>query len=73
MTSDEQPAGPDTLLRVTVTLAFIGLLGVMPLLWFGFTPTTMGIGMVMGFPELGLSIILYCAAVVRDLRRTGLL
>lgn len=71
MTSDN-PEKSDLLLRITVALAVIGLVGVLPLLWLGFTPLTMGFGMLMGFPGLGLSMLLYCVTVVRDLRRHGL-
>lgn len=72
MSAPDQARGPDPLLRLTVGLAIVGLIGVQPLLWFGFTPWTMGFGMFPGFPALGLSIALYGVIVIRDLRRHGL-
>ena len=60
------------LLRVAIALAILGLVGVLPLFCAGFSALTMGIGICLGFPGLGLATLLYCVVVVRDLHQNRL-
>lgn len=69
MTPGDRHADVDSLLGVTIGLAIIGLIGVLPLLCAGFSALTMGVGLCLGFPGLGLATLLYCVIVVRDLHR----
>lgn len=72
--SENEPSGVDSpWLRAAVWLGILGNLGVIPLLWHGFTQVGMTIGMFVGFPCLGLAILIYLVVVLRDLRGTGLL
>jgi hypothetical protein len=65
--------GRTVLLRVAVALAVAGLIGVLPLLFVGFSPLTMGIGLFVGFPALILADVAYVVVVFNDLRRHELL
>ena len=60
------------LLRSAIALAFVGVLGVLPLLFAGFSALTMGFGICLGFPCLVLALVLYAVAVFGDLRGYGL-
>ena len=60
------------LVRRTVECALVGLLCVLLFLWSGFTPWSMGLGIMFGVPLLILAMVLYLIAVVRDLRQHGL-
>jgi uncharacterized membrane protein YgaE (UPF0421/DUF939 family) len=60
------------LIRVAVTCALVGLACVLLFLWSGFTPLSMGVGIMLGCPLLLVAILLYVIVVARDLRKHGL-
>jgi hypothetical protein len=47
-------------------------LGALLFLWSGFTPWSLGVGIMLGFPFLLVAIMLYVIAVARNLRQHGL-
>ncbi|NJN18007.1 MAG: hypothetical protein HC822_17915 [Oscillochloris sp.] len=67
------PEPTNRLLRLAVIIALIGLVLLGLFLVFGFLPWTVGLGMFVGMPLLGLAMVIYLIAVVVDLRRRGAL
>ncbi len=61
------------MIRVAVVMAVIGLLCVFAVLWRGFAPWSMGVGMFIGMPLIITAIIIYLFAVIRDMKDHGLL
>jgi len=61
------------LIRGAVACALAGLLCALLFLWSGFTPWSLTVGVMLGFPFLAMAAILYVIAVARDLQRHGLL
>ena len=72
MQKTKEPPQISTLVRVAVACALVGLLCALLFLWSGFTPWSLGVGVMLGFPFLLAAIILYVIAVAHDLRRHGL-
>ena len=72
MQRTKEPPQISLLIRAAVACALVGLLCALLFLWRGFTPWSMGVGIVLGFPFLLMAIILYVIAVARDLQRHGL-
>ena len=63
------PDHPDRLVRLAVLLALAGLCCVLLFLLAGFAAWSVGLGVFLGFPLMLAAVVLYLAAVVRDLRR----
>jgi len=72
MQKTNEPPRMSVLIRMAVACALVGLLCVLLFLWSGFTPLSMSVGVMLGFPFLLIAIILYFIAVARDLQRHGL-
>ena len=68
----KDPPDISSLLRIAVGCALVGLLCVLLFLWRGFTPLSMGLGVLLGFPLLIIAMVAYVIAVARDLQRHGL-
>lgn len=60
-------------LQIAVCCMVAGLLCFLFYLWWSFGVWTFGIGILLGIPLVVLAITLYLWAVIRDLRRQGLL
>ena len=73
MPKTEEPPQISPLIRGAVACALVGLLGALLFLWSGFTPWSLTVGVMLGFPFLAMAAILYVIAVARDLQRHGLL
>ncbi len=71
-TSSEQFDNP-RVLRPAMIYTIVGLLCVTCYLWQGFGVWSFGIGILLGVPILIIGMGLYLVAVLRDLRRHGIL
>jgi len=69
--ADAAPAAPDRLLRLAAVLALVGLGCVLIFLMFGFLPWTVGVGLFLGIPVLGVAMLIYLYVVVRNLKQHG--
>ena len=58
----------NTLVRIAVLCALTGLLLIFVFLWRGFQAWSIGLGVFVGVPLLGVAIMFYIIAVVQDLR-----
>ena len=72
MPRTDEPPQVNTLIRVAVACAIVGLLCALLFLWSGFTPWSLTFGVMLGFPFLLVAVLLYVIVVARDLRRHGL-
>ena len=72
MQKTDEPPQISTLIRVAIACALVGLLCVLVFLWSGFTPWSLTVGVMLGFPFLLVAVILYVIAVARDLQQHGL-
>jgi hypothetical protein len=61
------------LINIAVDIAMVGLVCVYLFLWHGLGAWSMGLGMFIGMPLLLIAILLYVAAVARDMKRRGAL
>jgi uncharacterized membrane protein YgaE (UPF0421/DUF939 family) len=68
-----EPPQINALIRAAVACALVGLLCVLLFLWRGFTPWSLTVGVMLGFPFLLIAILLYVIAVARDLQQHRLL
>jgi hypothetical protein len=59
------------LVRIAVGCALVSLCCLAVLLWYGFTPWSVGVGIVLGVPLFAVAVVLYGVAVVRELHRHG--
>lgn len=71
--SSEQSDNSQLLLRLAIGCTIVGLLCVTLYLWQGFGVWSFGIGILFGIPILVVGMGLYLLAVIRDLRRHGIL
>ena len=60
-------------LRVAVWIALMGMSCLGFFLWNGLSVMSMGIGVILGVPLTLLAVGVYLTAVIRDLRRRGIL
>jgi uncharacterized membrane protein len=67
------PSDTPPSLRLAIGCTIVGLLCVIFYLWRGFGVWSFGIGILVGIPMLVVGMGLYVAAVMRDLRRHGIL
>jgi len=65
--------GVTRLIGIAVDIAMVGLVCVYLFLWHGLGAWSMGLGMFIGMPLLLIAILLYVAAVARDMKRRGAL
>jgi len=65
--------GVTRLIGIAVDIALVGLVCVYLFLWHGLGAWSMGLGMFIGMPLLLIAILLYVAAVARDMKRRGAL
>ena len=72
MQRTDEPSQISVLIRAAVACALVGLLCVLLFLWSGFTPWSLTVGVMLGFPFLLIAVLLYVIAVARDLQQHGL-
>lgn len=65
--------GVTRLIGTAVNIALVGLVCVLLFLWHGMGAWSMGLGMFVGMPLLGIALFLYVVAVARDMKRRGAL
>ena len=65
--------GVTRLTSLAVNFALVGLVCVLLFLWHGMGAWSMGLGMFVGMPLIGIAVLLYLTAVSRDLKRRGAL
>jgi hypothetical protein len=73
MQKTDEPPQISTLIRGAIACALVGLLCVLVFLWRGFTPWSLTVGAMVGFPFLLVAVLLYVIAVARNLQQHGLL
>ena len=72
MQRTNEPPQISLLIRAAVACALVGLSCALLFLWSGFTPWSLTVGVMLGFPLLLVAILLYVIAVARDLQQHGL-
>jgi hypothetical protein len=73
MPSSPERSDNPRLLRLAIGCTIVGLLCVTCYLWHGFGVWSFGVGILFGIPTLVVGMGLYLVAVIRDLRRQGIL
>lgn len=69
MTHGKGTARVSTLVRIAVLCALTGLLFILAFLLRGFQAWSIGLGIFVGVPLLGVAMVFYIIAVVHDLRQ----
>lgn len=73
MPSSPEQSNNSRLLSPAIGCTIVGLLCVTFYLWQGFGVWSFGVGILFGIPTLVVGMGLYLVAVIRDLRRHGIL